>query len=125
MDETLRNDPQTFAVIGAAMQVHSVMGRGFLESVYADAMAVELRERGIDYSRERSIRVEYRGHVLPSCFRADFICQESLLLELKAVDRLIQAHTAQVLHYMRASGINKALLLNFGGDRLQYKRYVN
>lgn len=107
------------------MRVHSEMGRGFLESVYSDAMAVELAERGVAFVREKSIRVHYRGHLLPSCFRADFICQDSLLLELKAADRLILAHTAQVLHYMRASGLTKALLLNFGSERLQYKRYVN
>ncbi|MEN8719794.1 MAG: GxxExxY protein [Oceanococcaceae bacterium] len=117
-------DPQTYAVIGAAMAVHGELGPGFLESIYGDALEIELRARAIPYEREASVRVRYRDHLLPSVFRADYLCAERLLLELKATPALGPAADAQLLHYLKATRIHKGLLLNFGSPRLQYKRLV-
>lgn len=117
-------DPQSFAVIGAAMAVHRELGKGFLESVYAEALACELTAQGIPFEREVDIQIRYKNEILKSTFRADFVCFGTLLLELKALSRLIAQAESQILHYLKATGLRKGLLLNFGSTSLQYKRFV-
>ena len=117
-------DSLSYAVIGAAMAVHSELGPGFLESVYGDALEIELQERHVAFEREARIEVRYKQHKLASCFRTDFLCGHELLLELKAQSTLTPAADAQLLHYLKATDIHKGLLLNFGAPRLQYKRLV-
>ncbi len=120
-----QRDPETFAIIGAGMMVHNELGAGFLESVYQDALEWEFKERGIPYTREVVIPVFYRGHQLHTSFRADFICYENVIVELKALKELSGTETAQVLNYLKATKFSKALLLNFGKSQLEYKRYIN
>ena len=120
MDE----DPDTYAIIGAAMEVHNVLGQGFLESVYGEALVVELNARNIPFRRELPLSVTYKGAALPCQFKADFICFDRVLLELKALTRLSGTESAQVLNYLKATRINKGLLINFGAAKLEYKRFV-
>ena len=117
-------DPQTFAIIGAAMIVHSELGCGFLEQVYQEALAIEFRSRGIQFEREAAVTVKYKGETLNACYRADFICYESIIVEMKAISALSNDHTSQVLNYLKATGFQRGLLLNFGEKRLNYKRLV-
>jgi len=117
-------DQLSYEVIGAAMAVHTELGPGFLESVYADALEIEFHERHITFQREARIELHYKNTRLASCFRADFICSHQLLLELKALTALTPAADAQLLHYLKATEIHTGLLLNFGAARLQYKRFV-
>jgi GxxExxY protein len=117
-------DAQTFAIIGAAMEVHSVLGQGFLESVYQDALAEELSSRGIPFSREHAIPVLYKGKELGTPYRADFLCYESVIVELKSIKALSPIEDAQVIHYLKATGLTRSILLNFGTSQLEYKRLI-
>lgn len=95
-----------------------------MESVYQDALETEFGLRSIPYSREHAVPVFYKGKQLSGAFRADFVCYESVIVELKAIKELTDVEYAQVLHYLKATGIERALLINFGADRLEYKRLV-
>jgi len=117
-------DPQTFAIIGAAMEVHAHLGHGFLESVYHEAFMIELRDRGIPFRQEVQLPVYYKEHRLATSFRCDFICFEDVVVELKAISMLTTADDKQVLNYLTATRIGRGLVLNFGSASLQYKRRV-
>jgi GxxExxY protein len=119
-----KRDPQTYAIIGAAMEVHRQLGHGFLEAVYQEANAVEYTARGIPFEREVLLVVKYKGIALNCHYKADFICFGEVLVELKALDRLTTREEAQVINYLKATGLSRALLLNFGASSLEYKRLV-
>ncbi len=117
-------DPETYAIIGASMTVHRELGNGFLEAVYQDALEKEFQYLSIPYKREVKLPVFYRGQQLSSYYQADFICFDSIIVELKALQRLSGTEEAQVINYLKASGLHRALLLNFGVKSLQHKRLV-
>ena len=117
-------DPQTHAIIGAALEVHRTLGAGFLETVYQEALAIELADRGIAFERERELPVEYKGRRLACAYRADFLCHKDIIVELKAVSALSGVEQAQVINYLKATGLRRGLLINFGASRLEVKRLV-
>ena len=108
-------------VIGAAMKVHSTLGPGFLESVYQDALMWELRKRGIKAEVERPIAVRYDSQIV-GVFTADLVVNDLLIVELKATQSLAKAHEVQLVNYLVATGIDEGLLVNFGAERLEYKK---
>jgi len=120
-----QKDPETYAIIGAAMRVHSELGCGFLEKVYQDALEWEFRDQKIVYHREYNIPIFYRGHRLESFYIADFVCFQNIIVELKALKALSGIEEAQVLNYLKATKFERAMLLNFGKTQLEYKRYVH
>jgi GxxExxY protein len=120
----MENDPQTFAIIGAAIEVHKELGSGFLESVYQEALAYELTLRNIPFQREYPITVKYKGNALGTPFRADFLCYESIIVELKSIRTLTNIEEAQTINYLKATGFRRAVLINFGGASLEQKRFV-
>jgi GxxExxY protein len=117
-------DPQTYSVIGAAMEVHRELGRGFLEAAYCEALAVEFNERGIPYKPQVALTIRYKGRTLDCCYRADFICFDNVIVEIKALGQLTGVERAQLINYLKATGYRVGLLLNFGADSLQYERIV-
>lgn len=119
-----QRDPQTYAIIGAAMEVHRELGRGFFEPVYQEALALEMAARNIPHRREAELPVFYNGQRLNCEYRADFVCFDTVIVELKAVSALAPAHEAQVLNYLKATGLEVGLLVNFGAESLQYKRLI-
>ncbi len=115
---------ETFKMVGFCMEIHRELGKGHDEALYKDALVVDLERASIPFSRERRYQVSYKGVVLPHQYRADFVVWEKLLFEAKAVERLTQAHVKQVLNYLAISKLQLGLLVNFGGDSLEWKRVV-
>ncbi len=111
-------DRLAHAVVGAAVEVHKQLGPGFLESVYEEAMCVELGLRGIAFTRQQPAEVTYKGRAIAGS-RLDLVVGESVLVELKAVDRLAPIHTAQLISYLKATGYRLGLIINFNVPRLK------
>jgi len=121
----MKNDPQTYAVIGAAMEVHRHLGHGFFEAVYQEALASEFTAQNIPYQREVDLAVFYKGQRLRCGYRADFLCFDSLVIETKAISKLTSADEAQAINELKATGLHRALLINFGSPSLEHKRLVH
>ncbi len=111
------SDPLTEKIIGAAIEVHRTLGPGFLESIYEEALVVELRLRGINFERQVEVDVNYKGHVIKGQ-RLDLLVEKEVIVELKSVANLPEAATAQVLSYLKATELKRGLLINFGAPRL-------
>lgn len=105
-------DQTTRAVIGAAMEVHRILGPGFLETVYEEAMVVEFNLRGTFVERQKPVSVSYKGHPVGDG-RIDFLVEHSVIVELKAAEKLLPIHQAQVMSYLKAKGCRLGLLINF------------
>jgi len=111
----------TEKIIGCAMRVHSTLGPGFLESVYQKALAHELHKSGLRLDIEKFITVLYDG-VVAGNFSADILIEGRVMIELKANQTIVAAHEVQLINYLTATGINVGLLLNFGAEKLEFKR---
>jgi GxxExxY protein len=120
-----QKDLQTYGIIGAAMEVHHQLGNGFLEVVYQEALAKELTLRQIPFQREIELTIFYKEEPLICKFRPDFICYGEVIVELKALSSIGGSEEAQVINYLKATGLQRALLINFGTPSLEYKRLVN
>lgn len=115
---------ESHRLIGLCMEVHRVLGKGHDEVLYKDALVLELTQQGIPFAREMKFAVSYKGVVLPHHYFADFVLEEKILFEAKAVEKLSEAHVKQVLNYLAASKLRLGLLVNFGADSLEWKRIV-
>jgi len=114
---------QTFAVIGAAMEVHKILGSGFLEAVYQAALERELTLRKIPFEQKVKLPVTYKD-VTVGIYEADLVIDGKFIVEIKALSKLNASHQAQAMHYLAATGLRLALLLNFGIGSLQHHRVI-
>lgn len=112
----------TDRIIGAFYAVYNELGHGFLENVYENALVIALREAGLAVEHQSTLTVRYRSHVVGD-FKTDLLVERKIIVELKAVAQLMPAHEAQLVNYLKASGLSVGLLLNFG-PRPQFKRKV-
>ncbi len=106
------------------MEVHNELGKGFNEVVYGDALEIEFINNNIRYSREKKFDIRYKGNLLPHKYRADFIIDDKIVLEIKAIECLNSSHIKQTLNYLAVSKLKLGLLINFGEESLKYKRII-
>jgi GxxExxY protein len=123
MDELLYKE-EVFQLVGFSMEVHRKLGKGHDEVIYKDALVVELSRAGIPFLREKNYEITYKEVILPHYYYADFIVWDKILVEAKAVEKLTDSHIKQVLNHLAASKLRLGLLVNFGGDSLEWKRIV-
>lgn len=112
-----------YSIIGAAMRVHSELKHGLLESVYKESLAIELGLRDIPHESEKLIRIYYRGIPLEKYYRADIVCYDDIILELKAVDKILPEHRAQLFNYLRLTKAKIGILMNFGDNSFKSETY--
>lgn len=122
-DKLLHKD-LSYRLVGMAMKVHRELGRGFLERVYENAMAILLRKENISFQQQFPLKVYFEGETVGDYF-ADMIVEEKIIIEFKSAENLSPAHNAQAVNYLRATGLELAIIINFGRDSLQYERVVN
>ena len=113
----------TFQIIAAVIEVHKTLGYGFLESVYEKALLKELRARGFQAELQKEINVYYKGDIV-GVFYADILVNAQIILELKSAESFNKAHEAQILNYLKATGLKLGLLINFGREKAEYRRFV-
>ena len=123
MNELLYKE-EIYQLVGFCLEIHRELGKGHDEIIYKDAIVVELSRAGISFSREKSYEIIYKGVILPHFYYADFVVWDKILLEAKAVESLTDSHVKQVLNYLAASKLRPGLLVNFGGDSLDWKMVV-
>ena len=117
---------EAYAVVGAAIDVHRELGPGFLESIYQEAMEIELTSRKIPFVAQQPISVRYKGLILKKQYFADLVCFERIIVEIKALPQLSVTETAQLLNYLKGTGFPVGILINFGSHgKLEWKRLVN
>ena len=115
---------EIYNVVGAAMEVHATLGRGMAEPIYQEALAIEMNKRDMIVEREKPLRLQYKDVILEKIYYADFY-YNGILIELKSVDEICSDHRAQLFNYMRITGKNRGILINFGEKRLRAERYLS
>ena len=116
---------ESYKIIGACIEVHKKLGSGFLESVNAEALELEFKKADIAFEREKKLPVYYDNQPLKKYFKADFVCFNSIIIEMKATNFLIEADLRQTINNVKATHFKLGLLINFGTPSLSYKRIVN
>lgn len=113
----------SYAIVGAAMEVHRVLGPGFLEAVYEEALCIEFSTRDIPFARQKRLHVSYKGQIVGD-YVADLVVDEKIIVELKAVKALTNVHEAQLINYLKATDVRVGLLINFGAASLEHERRI-
>ena len=117
---------ESYQILGACFEVYREKGNGFLESVYQECMALEFAERKIEFVEQPKLKLEYKGKSLRQAYEPDFLCFGSIIVEIKAVKTLLDEHRAQIINYLKATGKQLGLLVNFGHyPKIEHERFVN
>lgn len=126
MDEKIIHKEESYHIMGAAFEVYKDKGSGFLEAVFQECLAIEFEERGIPFVEKPALELFYKGRRLKQGYEPDFVCFDKVIVEIKAVKTLSDEHRAQVINYLKATGKELGLLINFGHyPKVQYERFVN
>jgi GxxExxY protein len=120
----MEHEELTHSIIGAAMEVHSTLGPGFLEGVYQEALEMELVRRGIRFIAQQDLEIQYKGVALKHKYKPDFMVDGRVVVEIKAATQLTDVDMAQAINYLKATGYKVALVINFGGWSLEWRRVV-
>ncbi len=123
MEEKILYKDLSYKIVGLAMQVHTELGFGFMEKVYENSLMVLFEENGIKAVQQVPILVPFHGRIVGE-YVADIVVEDSIILELKAIDRIAEIHKAQTLNYLKATAFRLAILINFGKHRMEYERLV-
>ena len=125
MSTLLLHEQDTYAILGACFEVYNEKGCGFTEEIYQECLEIELKLRGVPLVAQKELPLSYKGRRLKRKFKADFLCYERILLEIKAISQLVDEHRSQVLNYLHATGFPVGLLVNFGHfPKVEYERIV-
>lgn len=124
MSDKIIHKDLSYLIIGLAMEVYNQLGHGFLEKVYENALMVLLNREAIPAQQQHPVSVYFQGHAVGEYF-ADILVNDGIILELKSVEKIINAHRAQTLNYLKATGKSLAIILNFGKEKLEFERLVN
>ena len=116
---------ESYKIIGACMKVHAELGAGFLESVYQEALEKQFIKDGVPYQREKLLKIQFDGESLRKTFKADFVCYDEIIVELKAATSIHYDNILQIQNYLNATHFKLGLLVNFGESSLKYKRVIN
>jgi len=115
---------EVYDIVGAAIEVHKELGCGFLEAVYQEALEIELADREIPFKSQKFLEIQYKGRRLKKEYCADLVCYEKIIVELKAMDRLTSKEASQIINYLKVSGLEVGVLINFGAQSLEWKRFI-
>jgi GxxExxY protein len=118
-------EDESYRIIGAAMEAHKVLGCGFLEPVYQEALEMEFGLQDIPFAREVLLPIYYKGRLMQKTYLADFICFDKIVVELKSLSGLTSEHQAQIMNYLKATNYKLGLLINFGKQSLEHKRVIS
>ena len=124
MENELLFKEECYRIIGLCMKIHSILGQGFKEIIYKEALEIELKRENIPYEREKSFKVPYDGVILKRRFDSDFIVFDSIVLEIKAASFIHYDNFRQTLNYLKASQVKLGILINFGAPRLEFRRIL-
>ena len=124
MNNDIMYKEECYKIIGACMNVHKELGPGFLEAVYQESLMLEFLEQGIPFEKEKDIRIIYKGRALDKYYKADFLCFDNIIVEVKALSEISNDHISQLLNYLKATKLRVGLLVNFGSSSLVYKRLI-
>jgi GxxExxY protein len=125
MSDVIYRD-ESYQIVGACFEVYNQMGSGFLEAVYQECLAMEFSTRGIGFTEKPRLKLNYKEHPLKQIYEPDFLCMGKIILEIKATKTLLDDHRAQVINYLKATGLQLGLLVNFGHHpKLEYERFVH
>jgi GxxExxY protein len=126
MSENLIYSDESYAIRGACMDVYAILGNGFLEAVYQECLEIEFKRRQIPYVAQKLLKLTYEGQLLRQTYKPDFVCYDKIIVEIKAISKLLDEHRAQGMNYLKATGFKLCLLVNFGHYPLtEIMRIVN
>ncbi len=125
MNSKILYKEESYAVIGACFNVYKEMGSGFLEAVYQECLEIEFSEKQIPFESQKELQLKYHDQILKQTYKPDFICYNKIIVEIKALSKIMDEHRAQILNYLNGSGFKLGILVNFGHNpKLEYERFV-